>query len=49
LAAIEKQRTGEAWKSGYIPHASTWLNGDRWLDQGIEKKEDKQKFLNEED
>lgn len=36
LKAIEIQRQGEDWrKEGgrFVPHASTWLNGRRWLDE----------------
>ncbi len=36
IAAIKKQRQSEQWKqdSGkYIPHPTTWLNGERWNDE----------------
>lgn len=36
LAALERQKKSEAWtKSGgqYVPHPTTWLNGDRWEDE----------------
>lgn len=33
LAAIEQQSRSKQWKQGFIPHASTWLNGERWLDE----------------
>lgn len=36
LRAIAEQCQGEDWsKEGgrYVPHASTWLNGSRWLDE----------------
>jgi hypothetical protein len=36
LKAIAQQRQGEDWvKEGgrFVPHASTWLNGKRWLDE----------------
>lgn len=36
LAALERQKKTEAWtKDGgkYIPHPTTWLNGERWEDE----------------
>ena len=34
LAALRAQMQSEQWQSPqYIPHASTWLNGERWTDQ----------------
>lgn len=36
LSAVARQHQGEDWlKDGgrFIPHASTWLNGKRWLDE----------------
>jgi len=34
LNAIELQSRSEQWKnSQYIPHPSTWLNGERWEDE----------------
>lgn len=36
LAALDRQTQSEAWTrdSGrFIPHASTWLNGQRWQDE----------------
>lgn len=41
-AVISQKRSGDWTKDGgkYIPHPSTWLNGQRWLDEiGLEKKE----------
>jgi hypothetical protein len=38
LEAIKVQATSDQWtKDGgqYIPHASTWLNGARWQDEGV--------------
>lgn len=32
LAAIKVQRESKHWRDGFIPHASTWLNGERWTD-----------------
>lgn len=37
LKAIAEQCQGEDWrKEGgrFVPHAATWLNGKRWLDEG---------------
>lgn len=33
LTAIHAQIQSDQWQRGYIPHASTWLNGGRWLDE----------------
>jgi hypothetical protein len=36
LKAVDRQRQGEDWrKEGgrFVPHAATWLNGERWLDE----------------
>ncbi len=33
MAAVEEQKTWQGWKDGYIPHAGTWLNGERWKDE----------------
>lgn len=33
LSAIDQQKTWASWLSGYIPHATTWLNGKRWEDE----------------
>lgn len=38
LAAIARQKTGRDWvKDGgrYIPHPSTWLNDDGWMDEVV--------------
>jgi hypothetical protein len=40
LKAIAEQSQGEDWsKEGgrFVPHASTWLNGKRWLDETSSK------------
>lgn len=39
LAAIATQKQGEQWRKNggeFIPHPSTWLNGGRWEDGGVE-------------
>ena len=34
LKAIEQQKKSEQWKNPqYIPHPSSWLNGERWEDE----------------
>ena len=33
ITAIEVQRRSRQWLEGIIPHASTWLNGERWTDE----------------
>lgn len=33
LAAIEAQRVWPQWTDGFVPHAATWLNNDRWADE----------------
>ena len=34
VAAIDVQRRSEQWATPTaIPHATTWLNGERWLDE----------------
>ena len=33
IDAIEAQRSTRDWREGFIPHASTWLNGERWADE----------------
>ncbi len=36
LSAIEKQKKTDRWRKNggeFIPHASTWLNGERWNDE----------------
>lgn len=34
IHAIEQQKRSEQWKNPqYIPHPSTWLNGERWEDE----------------
>lgn len=38
-SALERQKRSEQWQEvRFIPHASTWLNGKRWLDELPEKK-----------
>lgn len=36
LAILETHKASDSWQKdggAYIPHAATWLNGSRWLDQ----------------
>ena len=36
LAALARQKNSDSWlrdQGRYIPHATTWLNGSRWLDE----------------
>ena len=33
MSALEKHKTSQQWQRGYIPHAATWLNGERWEDE----------------
>jgi len=34
LAGLERQKVSSAWRDPlFIPHAATWLNGERWLDE----------------
>jgi len=43
LAAIETQKRSPEWQKdggAYIPHPSTWLNGQRWEDEMTEVKEE---------
>jgi hypothetical protein len=35
MAGLEKFLTCEQWGRGIIPHASTWLNNERWQDEDI--------------
>ena len=30
---IERQKLDKQWKQGFIPHCSTYLNGERWEDE----------------
>jgi hypothetical protein len=30
--AIKAQAHTRQWKEGFVPHAQTWLNGERWKD-----------------
>lgn len=34
VAGLERAKKSEQWQRGVIPHASTWLNGERWKDEG---------------
>lgn len=44
IEAVEKQKDSKQWKEAngqYIPHPSTWLNGERWEDE-LEPSEEKE-------
>lgn len=32
LASLDRHAAGRKWKEGIIPHATTFLNGERWND-----------------
>lgn len=36
LAAIEEQKQTAQWKKGFVPHPTTWLNGELWEDEVTE-------------
>jgi DNA-binding transcriptional ArsR family regulator len=36
LKAIAQQKQTRQWRDGIVPHFTTWLNGERWLDEPIE-------------
>jgi hypothetical protein len=39
LAALRRQAAGEDWKKDggkFIPYPATWLNGERWDDEGVQ-------------
>ncbi len=36
LRAIRGQKQTRQWRDGIVPHFTTWLNGERWTDGGIE-------------
>jgi DNA-binding transcriptional MocR family regulator len=36
LNAIAQQKQTRQWRDGIVPHFTTWLNGERWLDEPIE-------------
>ena len=33
IEAVQKQRGGQQWQRGIIPHPATWLNQERWNDE----------------
>lgn len=33
LDAVARQKLTRQWREGFAPHASTWLNGERWKDE----------------
>lgn len=35
LDGIDRQKNSREWVSGFIPNPATWLNGCRWLDEGV--------------
>lgn len=37
LAALAWQRETEQWQRGVIPHAATYLRGERWTDEPLGK------------
>lgn len=48
---LKRKKQYSQWKSGYIPHATTYLNGERWNDEITEDNNydnniNRQKFLN---
>ena len=45
LGAIEQQKSKRDWKEGYIPYASTWLNGERWNDKVVPQMTRQQKIM----
>lgn len=36
LAGVERAKASREWLDGFIPHPSSWLNGERWTDQPAE-------------
>ncbi len=49
--ALEAQKKSDQWQRGFIPHASTWLNGERWNDElpaAREAKKTPEEISNEE-
>jgi hypothetical protein len=44
LAGLEKAKQSRQWmKDGgaFIPHPTTWLNGERWNDEVVEGQQEK--------
>lgn len=38
MSALKRQATSDEWKKDggqYIPYPATWLNGERWADEGV--------------
>ena len=33
IEAVQQQLQGAQWQRGFIPHAATWLNQERWTDE----------------
>ena len=47
LSAIEEQKNSIDWKKEngqFIPHPSTWLNGERWADELFHKETTQEQF-----
>lgn len=36
MLGVQRAKLSRAWSDGYIPHPTTWLNQDRWLDEPSE-------------
>jgi hypothetical protein len=36
LAGLERAKNSRAWREGFIPHPTTWLNQGRWSDEPAE-------------
>lgn len=49
--ALERQKVSDQWQRGFVPYASTWLNGERWNDElpaAREAKKTPEEISNEE-
>ena len=44
LKALKVQKDSDSWRSGYVPHATTWINGERWNDE-VKMQQPKYKSL----
>lgn len=33
IEAVERQKNWRQWREGFVPHAATWLNQERWNDE----------------
>lgn len=48
ISTIERAKTSDGWKrekGRFIPHPTTWLNGERWKDEGIEENDPFEAFM----